>query len=134
MRLYELNCLIKESEEGNIEGKVRNLVEQENGIVIDIKNQSRPRPVYFGAKNKEGSASLVSLSFNLEPEKLGSLKTNLSGENRILRYLILSKKTPKMTERRLRRPSVSFRGGEVTKVKKAELKEIGEKLEKVLGE
>lgn len=134
MRLYELNCLIKESEKNNIEEKVRNLVEQENGIVVEIKNPSRPKPVYFGAKNKERSASLVSLSFNLEPKKLGSLKANISGESQIIRYLILSKKIPRMTERRLRRPPVSFRGGETTKVKKVELKEIGEKLEEVLGE
>jgi len=158
MRLYELNCLLSpdllsSKEEGEtFQKKIESLIEGEDGIVTDSKNPFK-KNLGYPIKNKK-EVFLITLNFNLSPEKLGSLEKKLKGESEILRYLILTKKLPKISplegkkiplyssssndrilssevqrdKRMAKQPPLP------PKEKKVELKEIEKKLEEILGQ
>jgi len=127
MKHYELTFLISpELSEEEIRGfqeKIISLIQGLGGELLgEVKTPIRKKMAY-----------LVTLNFNLDPEKLGSLEKGLKSENQVLRYIILT--------RRALRPS----GPEAKKVPpkpiikpkpeaKVELKEIEKKLKEILGE
>jgi len=163
MRLYELNCLLSpdllsSKEEGEtFQKKIESLIEGEDGIVTDSKNPFK-KNLGYPIKNKK-EVFLITLNFNLSPEKLGSLEKKLKGESEIFRYLILTKKLPKISPLEGKKiPLYSSSSSSSSsndrilssevqrdkrmakqpplppKEKKVELKEIEKKLEEILGQ
>ncbi len=128
MRYYQLTYLISpelnEEELKVFQEKIDSLIREEGGNLADIKEGLvKKRLAYL--INKKGQAYLSTLNFYLGSEKLKNLEKKLKAENRILRYLVLTKKMPKIIEvLKIRKP----------REKKVELKEIEKKLEEILGE
>lgn len=146
MKYYELTYLLTpelSEEEGKIfQKKIQSLIQGEDGIVNETRNPLK-RKMGYPIKNKE-EAFLISLNFNLAPEKLGSLEKKLRSENQILRYLILTKPEAKVSLAGGKKipllskilPSKTYKDKKIVKPKekKVELKEIEKKLEEILGE
>ena len=146
MKLYELTFLLTPDlaeEEGKLfQNKIQSLIQGEDGILTDSKNPLK-RKLGYPIKDKR-EAFVVTLNFNLAPEKLGSLEKKLKSENQILRYLILTTKRPKISPVAGKKmpslskilPSETYKDKKIVKPKekKVELKEIGKKLEEMLGE
>jgi len=130
MRPYELTFLISqnlsEEEIRNLQEKIKNFIEDEGGVLVEIKSLGKKNRFY----TKTGGAYLSILNFNLEPEKLENLEKKLKSENQILRYLV-SKKVMKMVTPL---PKISLTPVKKNKKAKIKLKEIEEKLEEILGE
>jgi len=130
MRPYELTFLISqnlsEEEIRNLQEKIKNFIEDEGGVLVEIKSLGKKNRFY----TKTGGAYLSILNFNLEPEKLENLEKKLKSESQILRYL-LSKKVMKMVTPL---PKISLTPVKKNKKAKIKLKEIEEKLEEILGE
>lgn len=147
MKLYELTLILtpdlSEEEEKLFQKKIQSFIQEEDGILTDSRNPLK-RKLGYPIKNKE-EAFLVTLNFNLAPEKLGNLEKKLRSENQILRYLILTKKRPKISPAEGKKlpvspkilPSETYKDKRIvkpSKEKKVELKEIEKKLEEILGE
>jgi len=147
MKLYELTFLLtpdlSEEERALSQKKIQSFIQEEDGILTDSKNPLK-RKLGYPIK-KKGEAFLVTLNFNLAPEKLGSLEKKLRSENQILRYLILTKKRPKIFPAEGKKlpfsskilPSETYKDKIIVKPpkeKKVELKEIEKKLEEILRE
>jgi len=130
MRPYELTFLISqnlsEEEIRNLQEKIKNFIEDEGGVLVEIKSLGKKNRFY----TKTGGAYLSILNFNLEPEKLENLEKKLKSENQILRYLV-SKRVMKMVTPL---PKISLTPVKKNKKAKIKLKEIEEKLEEILGE
>ena len=145
MKLYELTFLLTPDlaeEEGKLfQNKIQSLIQGEDGILTDSKNPLK-RKLGYPIKDKR-EAFVVTLNFNLAPEKLGSLEKKLKSENQILRYLILTKPEPKVSLVGGKKmpfsakilPSKTYKDKKIVKPKekKVELKEIEKKLEEILG-
>ncbi|MBZ9577427.1 30S ribosomal protein S6 [Patescibacteria group bacterium] len=149
MKNYELTYLISpdlsEEELKIFSGKISNFIQEETGTLEKTTEPSKKKLGYPIKKKEE--AFLVALNFSLNPEKLGSLEKKLKSENQILRYVILTKKTPEKILRP-RRTSLGLATEEtlpkikkppkvppkITEPKKVELKEIDKKIEEILGE
>jgi len=144
VRYYQLIYLISpdfsEKELSSFQEKINSLIREKGGVLAETP----PTTSGWGAIRKKlgypikkkSAASLVTLNFQLLPEKLESLEKKLKSESQILRYIILTKKVPKAIEvaKKIklppRKPKI-----EVKKPKpKVELKEIEKKLEEILGE
>lgn len=146
MKYYELTYLLApdlSEEEGKLfQKKIQSLIQGEDGILTDSRNPLK-RKLGYPIKNK-GEAFLITLNFNLAPEKLGTLEKKLRSENQILRYLILTKPEVKISLAGGKKmppfskvlPSETYKGKKIVKPKekKVELKEIDKKLEEILGE
>lgn len=146
MKLYELTLILTpdlSEEEGKLfQKKIQSFIQEEDGILTDSRNPLK-RKLGYPIKNKE-EALLVTLNFNLAPEKLGNLEKKLRSENQILRYLILTTKRPKISPAGGKKmpfspkilPSETYKDKKIVKPKekKVELKEIEKKLEEMLGE
>lgn len=165
MKNYELTYLISpdlsEEELKIFSGKINNFIQEETGILEKTTEPSKKKLGYPIKKKEE--AFLVALNFSFQPtadqpkagsaEKLGRLEKKLKSENQILRYIILTKKTPEKTLRLKRQPqagpprtetSLGLASKEalqppkvapkITEPKKVELKEIDKKIEEILGE
>ncbi len=147
MKLYELTLILTpdlSEEEGKLfQKKIQSFIQEEDGILTDSRNPLK-RKLGYPIKKKE-EAFLVTLNFNLAPEKLGNLEKKLRSENQILRYLILTKKRPKTSPAGGKKLPVSpkilpfeiYKDKRIVKPpkeKKVELKEIEKKLEEMLGE
>lgn len=136
MKLYELTYLISaelsEEELKALQEKINSFI-QEEGILNRAEKEIKKKlaqPV-----EKKGVVSLVTLSFQMSPEKLINLEKKMKMEPRILRYFILAKKVPKFAE--IKVPTLPKKPPRIPKkiVKpKVELKEIEKKLEEILGE
>jgi small subunit ribosomal protein S6 len=138
MKIYELTYLISpevsEEELKSSQEKIIFLIQNEGGI-FNGANSTIKKTLFYPIKKRQ-SAYLASLTFQSAPEKLEVLEKKLKAEEKILRYLILSKpKTkPPTTFRKkmfLGKPPIPRKkvvGGKV------ELKEIEKKLEEILGE
>jgi len=138
MKNYELTYLISpdlsEEETKQFQEKVNSLIQTEGGQVSEVN-----LPIKKGlssAKKDRGETYLISLSFQLNPEKVTLLEKKLKKEGDILRYLILSKPSAKPAiafRKRVsgRKPAIS---GKKSGEGKVELKEIDEKLKEIIGE
>lgn len=121
MKSYQLSYLISlensEDKIKQIQDKIISLVQEAGGSLNKAGETIR--------KNK---GYLVSLYFYLSPEKITNLEKSLKAENKIFRYLILTKKLVKKAA-----SFPSLRRQEIPKTKtKVELKEIEKKLTEIL--
>jgi len=132
MKFYELTYLISpelsEEEIRTLQEKINSLIQEEGGVLSEVNSVVRKTLAY--PIEKKRVAYLAILSFQLDPERLGSLEKKIKAESGILRYLILTKKLPKrVAAMPVKKPR------KITKPKpKVELKEIEKKLEEILGE
>lgn len=132
MKLYELTYLItpeiSEEELKSLQEKLTSLIQKEEGFLNEVSYPVEKNLAYLIKKKQK--AFLLSLSFQLKPEKLKNLEEKLKKEEKILRYLILTKKMPKKVS-----GITSIPKKKSTKEKpKVELKEIEKKLEEMLGQ
>ncbi len=134
MKLYELTYLIlpdvSEEDLKSVQEKINSLIQTEGGVLAEGNY-----PV-----KKEGGY-LVTLNFNLEPDRVSSLEKKLKSESKIIRYMILVKKLEKKIfisnkpPRLVKPPSDKILQDKIpTEKTKVELNEIEKKLEEILGE
>jgi small subunit ribosomal protein S6 len=134
MPSYELTYLISadlsEEEAKALQEKINSLIKEEGGSLSEI-NEGGKRKLAYPLKNK-GQVYLTSLNFQIKPENLANLEKKLKSEPEIFRYLILTKKAPKIVPK-VPQVAVASRKPKEKK-EKVELKEIEKKLEEILGE
>jgi len=135
MKNYELTYLISpelsEEEVKKLQEKIISLIQEEGGILNETSSLLARKLAY--PIKKQTQAYLAVLEFQLEPGKLINLEKKLELENQILRYLIITKKIPKVVSR-VPKVSIFPKKPRVTSRKKVELKEIEKKLEEILKE
>jgi ribosomal protein S6 len=125
IRYYQLAYLLspelKKEEIEKIQQNLTSFLEKEG--VLDKVETPLKRTLFYPIKKKT-EAFLGAVYFYLEPEKIKEFERKLKGEEKILRYLIVSEKAPKKikVEKKIAKP------------KKVELKEIEKKIEEILGE
>jgi len=141
MTQYQLTYLISpdlsERELRELQEKTISLIQGEGGALNEVREPVRKKLAYL-IKNR-GEAYLATLNFRLQSEKpdsspaatrkgLANIEKKLKSESQILRYIILSKPAKRImvTARPSKKP--------VSPKTKVELKEIGKKLEEILGE
>jgi len=129
MKFYELTYLVPADlspEEINAFGqKLNSFIQEENGILDKTKIPLKRKLGYPIKKKKE--AYLITTDFYFKPEKLRVLEKKIKSGGSILRYLILTKETPKIPTKPLKRPRIKPKP-------KVELKEIEKRLEEILGQ
>lgn len=130
MKNYELNYIISpdlsEGDVQNFSERINSFIQEENG---ELKETRKPSEKNFGF--------LATLNFCLNPEKLGILEKKLKAEDKILRYLILTKKAKEEIPGKKVLPRVkssSPMSEKKAKPKKVELKDIDKKIEEILRE
>jgi small subunit ribosomal protein S6 len=130
MKYYELTYLISpdlsEPEVKNIQEKVNSLIQTREGF-LDSSTPPERIDLSYPIKKKT-QAYLTSLSFHLKVEKINDLEKEIKSEGNILRFLICVRKKLKAVEAPRRAPIKK-----PEKEKKAELKDIEQKLEEILG-
>ena len=136
MILYELTYLISpELNEGELKDfsqKIDSLISK-IGKALKSKNPEKINLAY--PIQKKGEAFLATFEFLAEPKEIESLKKVLEKEKQTLRFLLIKKKGVEEIKERLKPVSVKAPAGKKEKLmpeKKVELKEIEEKLEKIL--
>jgi small subunit ribosomal protein S6 len=130
MKYYELIYLISpdlsEPEIKNIQEKISSLIQNKEGL-LDVS--TTPEKTNLSYLIKKGvQAYLASLSFYLKPEKINELEREIKSEKQIIRFLISTKKELKV-DKTPKRSIVK----KPEKEKKAELKDIEQKLDEILG-
>jgi len=130
MKYYELTYLISpdlsEPEVKNIQQKIDSFIQSEEGL---LDSSITPEKINLSYPiKKRNQAYLASINFHFKPEKIKELEKEIKSENSILRFLVYSKKKLKPVEA-TKKPSAK----KPEKEKKAELKDIEEKLEEILG-
>lgn len=130
MTLYELTFLIspelKESELKDFSQKIDSLISKEGKIT----KSEEPKKINLAYPiQKKNEAFLAISEFSAEADKIESLKKKLGGEKEILRFLLIKKKR---VEKKLKPAPAIVSAGKPIPEKKVELKEIEEKLEKIL--
>jgi len=128
MKYYELTYLaspdLQESEVKDIEQKLNSFIQEKGGI---LDSSLSPEKIYLSYEIKKfKQAFLISQSFYLKPEEIKNLENKVKIESNILRFLIFVKKKFKEEITPKRRPIKKSE-------KKAELKDIEQKLEEILG-
>lgn len=130
MTLYELTYLIspelKEGELGDFSQKIDSLISK-NGKIIKSESPKRINLAY--PIQKKEAASLATFEFHSSPQKIEGLKKEFEKEKKILRFLLVKRKGIE----RIRKPK-KIKEEKLMPEKKVELKEIEEKLEKILKE
>jgi len=145
MKLYELTYLISpelsEEELKNLSKKISDFILEEEGTLKKTVELFRKKLGYV-IKNKE-EAFWATLNFHLNPEKIKNLREKLKPETQILRYMILTKKESKTSEKKVlpkteKPPETIIESSQPTtqqpKTEKVELKEIDKKIEEILSE
>lgn len=138
MKNYELTYLISpelsEEEARAFQEKIISLIKEKGGVLNEANSPIKKRLAY--QIKKQGQAYLAILNFQLNPEELAGLEKKIKLENKILRYLILTKKVTKIIPKAVRVRPVTKKLKETVseKEKKVELKEIEKKLEEILSE
>jgi ribosomal protein S6 len=125
VRYYQLAYLLspelKKEEIESIQNDLTSFLEKEG--VLDKVETPLKRTLFYPIKKKT-EAFLGAIYFYLESEKIKDLEKKLKGEEKILRYLIVTEKTPKKIkiEKKVKKPE------------KVELEEIEKKIEELLKE
>lgn len=166
MNYYELTCLIlpelSTEELTKLSSEIVNFIKENNGLVRKITEPIRRKLGYPIKKRssenissdnnmvkKEAFLTTFNFCFN-EAKKIKSLEKKLKQENRILRFMILTKKEPVKEKislpKKIIKPAFApdltkakpdltkAEKKEKAKIKKVELKEIDEKIEEILHE
>ncbi len=118
---YLLSPELKKEEIEKIQKDLISFFKKEG--VLDKVEEPLKRMLFYPIKKKT-EAFLGAIYFYLEPQKIKDVEKKLKGEEKILRYLIVSEKAPKKIkiERKSKKPE------------KVELKEIEKKIEEILKE
>jgi len=128
MKYYELTYLVSpelsEPEVKNTQQKLHSFIQDKGGILDSPVVPEKIDLSYPIKKNLQ--AFLVSLSFYLKPEDMDDLEKKIKSESNILRFLIYTKK-------KLKEIKTSKKRSEKKPKQKAELKDIEQKLEEILG-
>ncbi len=140
MKIYELTYLISpeisEEELKNFAPKISELLKNEGGEILEEMTPIKKR--LFSPVKKQRQAYAISLSFNLEPEKLENFLKLMKAEPQILRFLVSTKKLPRFKKALeiKERPKITAEKIEKkpTQEKKVEIEEIEKKLAEILGE
>jgi ribosomal protein S6 len=125
IRYYQLAYLLspelKKEEIESIQNDLTSFLEKEG--VLDKVETPLKRTLFYPIKKKT-EAFLGAIYFYLESEKIKDLEKKLKGEEKILRYLIVTEKAPKKIkiEKKVKKPE------------KVELEEIEKKIEELLKE
>jgi len=132
MKNYELTYLISpdlsEEQVQILIAKVNDAIRADNG---SISNTSGPSKIKLGYLiNKEAEAFLVSIYFSSDPDKVINLKMALEEEKKVLRHIIIVKRTFKEKPARLRKSTKP--SAPETEAEKVELKEIDQQIEDIL--
>ena len=142
MRSYELSYLlspeIKTEEIKKLIQEINSFIQNEGGNIVKSENPT-PKTLAYSIKKQE-AAFWGNLDFDLNPEKIEELRKKLQKENKILRFLLSSKKLPK---KKFTKDEVSTAEPTLVKAstkeekkseKKVELKEIEKKIDEILSE
>jgi len=118
---YLISPELKKEEIEMVQKDLTSFIEKEG--VLDKVETPLKRTLFYPIKKKT-EAFLGAIYFYLEPQKIKDLERKLKEEEKILRYLIVSEKTPKKIkiEKKLKKPE------------KVELEEIEKKIEEILKE
>lgn len=131
MRHYELTYLISaelsEEELKALQEKINSFI-QEGGVLNQEGKEIKKKLAH--PIEKRGVASLITLSFQMSPEKLTNLEKKIKMEPQILRYFLVAKKERKVIPKISAKPKIKM----IKPKAKVELKEIEKKLEEILGE
>ena len=125
IRYYQLAYLLspelKKEEIEKVQKDLTSFFEKEG--VLDKVEEPLKRTLFYPIKKKT-EAFLGAIYFYLESEKMKELEKKLKGEEKILRYLIVSEKAPKKIkiEKKVKKPE------------KVEIEEIEKKIEEILKE
>jgi ribosomal protein S6 len=134
MNYYELTILIpsdfKEEKIEETRSEIVSLLEKEGA---KIENVEKPVVKNLGYTIKDKKSSfLISIIFNLNPEKIGLIEKGMKEKKELLRFLITKK------EKREQKPKRREKPKELKETKKespkVEFKEIEKKLDEILGE
>lgn len=135
MKLYQLTYLISPElnpeEAKDFSQEIDSLISKK-GKLIKPANPSR-RDLAYPIK-KQTAAYLTRSEFDLDPQEIENFKKEIKEKGKILRFLLLEKKIPKVKPER---PKVKFVPPKEKKEpvsKKAELEKIEEELEEILKE
>lgn len=133
MKIYQIDYLTESEKEQASKAalKVESLVQAEGGILIG-ERKSRKTKLGYEIKKKK-MATLVSCEFQLDPAKLKGLEEEIKKMPEVLRFIILrgKRKREKISQTL---PEKSKKKIEKSRAGKVGLKEIEEKLEKILDE
>jgi small subunit ribosomal protein S6 len=147
MKIYELTYLmpidISEDAAKSLQEKISSCIADAQGTLNKIEDTTKRRLGEPIKKQKE--AQMATIDFYMNPEKLGDFEKKIKAEARIIKHIILNKKTRKVeSARKIRHlaPVVAEENANTTektslpgsKPKKVEIKEIEKKLEEILGE
>ena len=139
MKLYQLTYLISPElnpeEAKDFSQEIDSLISKK-GKLIKPANPSR-RDLAYPIK-KQTAAYLTRSEFDLDPQEIENFKKEIKEKGKILRFLLLEKKIPKVkdksADRRTKIKSVPPKEKKEPVSKKAELEKIEEELEEILKE
>ncbi len=136
MKNYDLTILISpdssDEEVKSFQEKIRDFIQKEEGFLIKENEPTKVRLAYPIKKNN--TAILMTINFQLKPERLDSFEKKLKSEKNLLRFLILAKKLSRKISKVPAKPVKKIIKPSQPKVEKVELKEIEKKLDEILGE
>lgn len=141
MKKYELSYLISsELEEESVKAfseKITALIKEKGGV-LDLNQTSPIKKRLIQPIKKNTAAYVQTFNFNLEPEKLNSLKKTLENNPDILRILLVKKEMKKEKPIKRRKIKEIAQAPILERKEKAEekveLEKIDKKLEEILGE
>ena len=134
MKLYQLTYLISPElspeEAEAFSQEIDSLISQKGKL---IKPAIPSRRVLAYPIKKQTAAYLTRSEFHLDPQEIENFKEEIKTKSKILRFLLLEKKVPKIKSER---PKIKIAPKEKREPapKKAELEKIEEKLEEILKE
>lgn len=128
MKLYELTYLVSSGmpteEIKGFSRKISGFVSEQGGL---IESESEP-----SRKNLAGKRESYLVSLVFRTDKINTIEEKIKTEGTIIRYMILAKKEPSL---KAEKPARFYKKpAEPSKAKKAELKEIDEKIEEILNQ
>ena len=158
MKIYELTYIVSPeitSEEAEAQGKeIESLIVNREGTILKQSNPIAKTFSYPIAKRASGFLGV--LEFNLEPEKLVELKSVLAKDGKIVRHMVIIKKTAELKKERRTRGVLKTKIAPTFEIEKktenatkeekpsfakasegrekVELKDIEHELDEILGE
>lgn len=116
--LYELSCLINPDFSQEQAG---DFIQKLEGMLADggkvIKKDSAKKIGLAYPINKQTSAFLLSIMFELSPEKMEELKNKLDKDSEIIRFLLIKTKIEKDRPPRIPQNAISEAGKDVKSIK-----------------
>jgi len=145
MKNYELNCLIsstlKEEEIKKIIEKISSFIQEQEGLVTQSESPIEKTTAYPIENQRE--TFLITVDFSLKPDRVETINEKLKNTQEILRFFLSKKEKPRKKHQRRaprkktvlkEKPSLEkeLSSSDEEKRRKDKLKEIDEKLDKIL--